>query len=132
MRQAASSMKNKKSGKTSWWGCVKEKDRQPLIVFGLNLEVCLRMIADRADLRRFFADMDMTAVAALPDHNAGACKNLFGFNIFEQGAVTLLVLLFKLSNRLEEVRTLPLWLPSQILRTYRSTRSFRRKRHPQG
>ena len=97
-------MKNKKSGKTSWWGCVKEKDRQPLIVFGLNLEVCLRMIADRADLRRFFADMDMTAVAALPDHNAGACKNLFGFNIFEQGAVTLLVLLFNLSNRLEEVR----------------------------
>ena len=38
-----------------------------LIIFRLQLEICLRMIANRANLRGFFTDHDVPTVAALPD-----------------------------------------------------------------
>lgn len=42
--------------------------RYMLEVGCVDLEVALRMLADRADLRGFLADDDVAAVAALPDH----------------------------------------------------------------
>ena len=38
------------------------------VVLSDKLEICLRMIADRADARGLLADHDMSAVPALPDH----------------------------------------------------------------
>lgn len=40
------------------------------IILNSELEVCLRVGANRADLRRFLADYDVTAVAALPNYDA--------------------------------------------------------------
>ena len=39
----------------------------PLIVFGFDLEVCLGMTANRAEVRCFFANLNVTAVGTLPD-----------------------------------------------------------------
>ena len=38
-----------------------------LVVFGLKLEVALRMLAHRTKLRSLLADNDVATVAALPD-----------------------------------------------------------------
>ena len=38
------------------------------IIGGVNLEICLRMLADRAEFRSLPAYHDMPAVAALPDY----------------------------------------------------------------
>ena len=38
-----------------------------LIIHGAELEIALRVIADRANFRSVFADHDMTAVTAFPD-----------------------------------------------------------------
>lgn len=45
------------------------------IVFGFDAEVCLRMLAHGADFRRFLADDDVAAVAALPDGDVVADKH---------------------------------------------------------
>ena len=65
-----------------------------LIVFRVDLKVALGMIAGRANLRRFFAYDDMTAVAALPDLDGTLGKDLGGFHIAQQRTVAFLVVLF--------------------------------------
>ena len=69
------------SGKHSA-SCASPKERHPLrvppeclsdsrsVVVADKLEVCLGMIADRADTRCLLADYDVSAVPALPDHLA--------------------------------------------------------------
>ena len=41
--------------------------RVALIVFGLDLEICLRVVANRANFGSLLAYADVTAVGALPD-----------------------------------------------------------------
>ena len=52
------------------------------------------MVAHGADLGSLGAHHDVTAVAALPNLDAGLFKHLLGFHIIQQGAVALLVALF--------------------------------------
>ena len=40
-----------------------------LVIFRTNFEECLRMLADRADLRSLGSYYDMSAVTTLPDGN---------------------------------------------------------------
>ena len=51
------------------------------------------MVADGADLGGLGADHDVAAVAAFPHLNLALGKDLFGFDVVQQGAVTLLVML---------------------------------------
>ena len=67
--------------------------RQFSIIFRADFKKALRMIADGANLRRGGAYDDMTAVAAFPNFNLTAGKNLSRFDVFQKGAVTLLMML---------------------------------------
>ena len=51
-----------------------------------SLEVCLRMCADGTYLRSFLADMDVTAVCALPDNNIVSNKHLAVLDVFRHAA----------------------------------------------
>ena len=50
--------------------------------------------------------MDVPAVGALPDHDAGLFKDLLGVDVFEQGAVTLFMFFFDLRDHLKQVSDL--------------------------
>ncbi len=54
-----------------------------LIVSFVYFEICLRVIADRTNLRGAGADYDMSAVAAFPDFNFTLFKHFLHFNVFE-------------------------------------------------
>ena len=60
------------------------------------------MGADRAYLRRFFANADMAAVGALPDHIPVLGKYQFLFNVFKELAVSFLMLLFNGGHALKQ------------------------------
>ena len=49
-----------------------------LVIFRAHFEECLRMLADRADLRSLGSYYDMSAVTALPDGNAALLKHQIG------------------------------------------------------
>lgn len=64
-----------------------------LIVFCLQLEVRLRVLANRAELRSLLAYNDVTAVAALPDAIAVAREHYAVLNVLQEFAIALLVML---------------------------------------
>ena len=51
------------------------------IVFRTHFEECLRMLADRADLRSLGSYYDMSAVTTLPDGNAALLKYLHSLDV---------------------------------------------------
>ena len=59
------------------------------------------MVANRADLRGFFANNDVAAVGALPDAVAVAGENETFLDVVEELAVTLFVFLLDGSHHLE-------------------------------
>ena len=71
------------------------------VVLLANLEICLRMLADGADLWRLGADHDVTAVAAFPDHHAALLEHGLSLHILKQRAVALLVRLLDGRNAAE-------------------------------
>ena len=72
-----------------------------LVVLGLYLEVCLRMVADGALIRSFLADDDMAAVSTLPDDVAVLSEYAFFANVVKKFPVALFVGLFNGGNPLE-------------------------------
>ena len=64
------------------------------IILGGNFEKALRVGADGADLGRLGADDDVSAVAAFPDLYLALFEYLRGFEVVEQRAVALLMVLF--------------------------------------
>ena len=54
------------------------------VVFSLDAEVALRMVADGADLGSFFTDDHMAAVAALPDHVLVTAEHQTSLDIFQK------------------------------------------------
>ena len=54
----------------------------------------MRVEADGADVGRGGANDDMTAVAALPDLNAGFFEDFLRLDVFQKRAVTFFVVLF--------------------------------------
>ena len=73
-----------------------------IIVF-LQLEICLRMSADRADFRSILSDMNMTAVGADPDPVAVTGEHNALFDIRYQFAVTLFMLLLDLTDGIKKI-----------------------------
>lgn len=71
------------------------------IILGVNLEEALRMSAGRADLRRFRADDDVTAVAALPDLDFALLEDLSRLDILQEGAIALLMMFLDLCDEAE-------------------------------
>ena len=63
------------------------------IILFPDFEIALRVVADRADLRRLGADDQMAAVAALPDLDAALFKDLRGLDIVQQRTVRSLIIL---------------------------------------
>ena len=61
------------------------------IIFLANFKICLRMLADRADLRSLGSYYDMSAVTTLPDGNAALLKYLHSLDVAQQLAVALLM-----------------------------------------
>ena len=59
------------------------------------------MVADRADIRRLGSHNDMTAVAAFPDFDFTLLKDLLGFDVLQQGTVTLFMMLLNGSDAAE-------------------------------
>ena len=59
------------------------------------------MLADRADLRCLFADVDVTAVAALPALLADLDENFTLLDIFKQLEIALFMTLFNRGDAFE-------------------------------
>ncbi len=59
------------------------------------------MGAGGTDLRRLLADDNMSAVAAFPDLDLALFENLLHLDIFQQGAIAFLVVLFDLRDQTE-------------------------------
>ena len=74
-----------------------------LIVGCAQSEVCLGMIANRANLGSTLANVDMAAVAALPNHVALAGEYQAVFDVGQQFAVALFVLFFNGTYLLKQV-----------------------------
>ena len=72
------------------------------VILRLDLEECLRMLAGRADLRRFFTDINMPAVAAFPAAGTGFDPHFILLNVGEQFLITLLVTFFDRGDPLEK------------------------------
>ena len=54
-----------------------------LVVSCFDLEVSLRVFANGANLRCLFANVDVAAVSALPDHVAISGEYQTAFNVFQ-------------------------------------------------
>ena len=67
----------------------------------MDFKIALRVGANRTYLRRFGAHNDMTAVAAFPNFNVAFFKDLGGFDVVQQGAIPLFVVLFDRRHRAE-------------------------------
>ena len=61
------------------------------IIFLADFKEALRVSADRADLGRFFAHDQMSAVAALPPGLLGLFENGFHFHVIQPRALAFLV-----------------------------------------
>ena len=64
------------------------------------------MRACRADLRRFRAHNNVSAIAAFPDLDLALGKNLGGFHVVKQRTVALLMVFFDRGDKAEFVREL--------------------------
>ena len=71
------------------------------IIFLANFKICLRMLADRADLRCLRAYYQMATVAALPHGDAALLKDSLGLHILQQCAVAFLMCFFDGGNAAE-------------------------------
>ena len=60
----------------------------------MDLEECLGMGANRANFRCLGASDQVTAVAALPHHDAGLLEDSLGFHIMQQSTIALFMALF--------------------------------------
>ena len=67
----------------------------------MNFEISLGMIAGGAYIGSLSTDHDMTAVAAFPNLDLALGKDLSGFNVLKQSAVTLLVVLLDGGDKTE-------------------------------
>ena len=72
------------------------------IIFGADLEITLRMRADRAYLRSFFPYDDVSAVSAFPDFYLALFEYRGCLYIFEKRAESFFVLFFYISFPLHE------------------------------
>ena len=72
-----------------------------LIIFRVDLKIALGMITGGADLRGLLAHNDVTAVAALPHLDLAFGEDLRRLYIAQQGAVSLLMVLFDGSDQAE-------------------------------
>ena len=72
-----------------------------LIIFCMNFKIALGMVAGGANLRGFLTHDDVTAVAALPHLDLAFGEDLRRLYIAQQGAVTLLMVLFDGSDQTE-------------------------------
>ena len=79
----------------------KDRKGRKSVVFSLDGEVALGMIAHGADFGGLLADHDVAAVAALPDHVAVAGEDHTGLHIAQQLAVSLLVSLLDPADHAE-------------------------------
>ena len=85
------------------------------IVFCNLLEICLRMFADRANLRRFLPFANIAAVQALPDDLVALLENFVLLDIRQQQIVPCLMLLLDFGDLLEELRDfLEAFLPRDL------------------
>ena len=73
-----------------------------LISLDVELEVCLRMCAGGADYGSLVAYVDVTAVAADPDHLGIAGEYLLLLDVGQQSKVTLLVVLLNGGNAVKQ------------------------------
>ena len=74
-----------------------------LVVLCFDLEVSLRVFTNGANLRCLFANVDVAAVCALPDHVAISGEYQTAFNVFQQFAVTFFVMFFDLTYCFKQV-----------------------------
>ena len=72
-----------------------------LEVFSRNLEVCLRMVANGAYVRSLRAYDDVAAITALPYLDLALLKHSGSFDVVQQCAVTLLMMLLDCANLTE-------------------------------
>ena len=72
-----------------------------LVVLSVDFEVSLGMIAGGAQLRCLGADDDVAAVTAFPNLDLALLEDLSGFDILQQCAVTLLMMLLDGSDQTE-------------------------------
>ena len=72
----------------------------------MNFKIALGMVAGGANLRGLLAHDDVTAVAALPYLDLTLGKDLRRLHIVQQGAVSLLMVLFNSSDQTETLRQL--------------------------
>ena len=77
---------------------------KPLIVLGEDLEVALGVVTDGADFGGGGADDDVAAVGALPDGVAFFGEDHFVFDVLEELAVALFVMLLDGADHLEFLR----------------------------
>lgn len=86
------------------------------VVFHIQAEISLGMIADRTLLRSVGAKMNVAAVQADPAHFLTLGKDRGLFHVFQQGQVTLLMVLLDLAHCLKQIGNLLKafsWLPWQ-------------------
>ncbi len=76
------------------------------IVFRAYFKIALRMSANGADFRRLSAHYDMAAVAAFPNLDLALGKDGGRLHVFEQSAVSLLMMLFDCGYHAEFMREL--------------------------
>ena len=72
----------------------------------MNFKIALGMIAGRANLRRGGAHDYVAAVAAFPHLDLALFKHLGHLDVFEQRAITLLVMLLDRGDQPEAMRQL--------------------------
>ena len=75
-------------------------------VFSVDLEVSLRMVADRTDIGSGGADYDVAAVAAFPDTVAVFGEDKAALDVLKQLAIACFMLFFNGRDHLEQISDL--------------------------
>ena len=91
------------TGKEKRYGFRRTACPERSIILGADHKEGFGVRADGADLRRLRPDVDMTAVAALPDRVAVAGEDDLALDFAEQLAIPLFMRFFDLRDRLKEV-----------------------------
>ena len=69
------------------------------VIFCMNLKIALGMIAGGANLRRFGAHHDVSAVPAFPNLHFALFKHFLALHIVQKDSVALFMMLFNSSNQ---------------------------------
>ena len=72
-----------------------------LIIFFVNFEIALRVVAYGTGLRRAFAHDYMTAVSAFPYLDFALFEHCGSFNVFQKGAISFFVLFLDFTDQTE-------------------------------